>query len=169
MVWEAPGAIAPSTHGNAVVQAPPLESKVRPLGVGSSTMTLVALDGPVFVTTIVYTATFPGPRSCGPVLVTDTSASGVTWSVSVALLGVGSPNPGGFWALHRVDERARWRRPPPCPASRRVASRPSGDSRWPRSRRSRSAARSSPRPLATHVHVAPVSPAGRGSSFTGLR
>jgi len=43
------GSIEPSTHGNAVVQAPLVETKVRPAGVGSVTVTLSATDGPSLV------------------------------------------------------------------------------------------------------------------------
>ncbi len=53
MVCDAPGASEPKEHGNGDVHAPLLETKVRPLGVGSFTTTLVAVDGPALLTTIV--------------------------------------------------------------------------------------------------------------------
>ena len=46
-------AAMPRLHGKAVVQSPPFETNVRPGGVGSVSVTLVASDGPAFVTAIV--------------------------------------------------------------------------------------------------------------------
>jgi hypothetical protein len=43
----------PSAQGKAEVQAPELETNVKPEGVGSATETALAVDGPLFVTTIV--------------------------------------------------------------------------------------------------------------------
>ena len=53
MVADCPAAMVPRLQGYAVVQAPELETKVSDGGVGSLTVTPVAVDGPAFVTTIV--------------------------------------------------------------------------------------------------------------------
>jgi hypothetical protein len=47
-----PDVIVPIAHGNAVVHAPVFETNVIPGGGGSVTVTPVASDGPLFVTTI---------------------------------------------------------------------------------------------------------------------
>lgn len=47
-----PAVNVPIEHGNGVVQAPVLETNVVPAGVVSLTVTPVASDGPLFVTTI---------------------------------------------------------------------------------------------------------------------
>jgi hypothetical protein len=47
-----PEVTVPIEHGNAVVHAPVLETNVMPGGVRSVTVTPVASDGPLFVTTI---------------------------------------------------------------------------------------------------------------------
>ena len=52
-VW--PALSVPRLHGYAVVHAPLLETNVRFAGVGSDTVTPVAVDGPLFVTAIVKT------------------------------------------------------------------------------------------------------------------
>src|SRR4051794_31875010 len=48
-----PAVIVPRLQGNAVVQAPVFETKVRPAGVGSLTTTLPADAGPLLTTVIV--------------------------------------------------------------------------------------------------------------------
>ena len=48
-----PGAIVPRAHGKAPVQAPALDTKVRPAPGVSVTCTAAALLGPAFVTVIV--------------------------------------------------------------------------------------------------------------------
>ena len=53
MVRVAARGSVPRSHGKAVVQSPAFATKVRPGGVGSATVTLVASDGPAFVTVIV--------------------------------------------------------------------------------------------------------------------
>ena len=53
IVCTAPGARVPSAHGEAVVHAPAFDTNVRPVGVGSVTVTATASDGPAFVTTVV--------------------------------------------------------------------------------------------------------------------
>src|SRR6266545_2856477 len=49
IVAVAPAATLASVHGNAVVQAPLLETNVKPAGVASLTTTVVAFEGPLFV------------------------------------------------------------------------------------------------------------------------
>src|SRR5256884_6052146 len=64
-----------------------LLTNVSPVGVGSATLTATASDGPVFVTTTVYTRFVPGTTgSPGPLLVTCTSAVAPRTSLTVALL-----------------------------------------------------------------------------------
>src|SRR4051812_14658540 len=61
--------------------------EVTPEGSGSLTATLVAVLGPVLVTTMVYVVLVPGTTEVTPsVLLTPTSFCGVSVSVSVALL-----------------------------------------------------------------------------------
>ena len=50
IVRTAPTGTAASVHGNGVVQAPVFETKVRPLGVGSLTVTSRASEGPALLT-----------------------------------------------------------------------------------------------------------------------
>src|SRR5258705_453017 len=70
---------------------------VAPAGSGSLTDTLVAVDGPLLETTIVYVVEVPGTAVVTPsVFVTATFVCGVSESVSVALLFliiVSSPTP----------------------------------------------------------------------------
>jgi hypothetical protein len=47
------GGNVPRLHGKAVVQSPAFDTKVRPGGVGSVSVTPAASDGPAFVTVIV--------------------------------------------------------------------------------------------------------------------
>ena len=53
IVADCPAASVPRAQGNGVVQAPEFDTKVRFAGVGSDTVVAVALEGPLFVTTIV--------------------------------------------------------------------------------------------------------------------
>ena len=53
IVFVAFGARIPNPQGKAVAQSPALETKFRPAGVGSSTLTPAAFDGPRFLTVIV--------------------------------------------------------------------------------------------------------------------
>ncbi len=53
IVWVAPATSGPSAQGNALVQAPLVETKLSPAGVGSATETLAASLGPLLVTVIV--------------------------------------------------------------------------------------------------------------------
>src|SRR5436189_8427 len=65
----------------------PLQLKeVTPAGSGSLTETLVAVLGPLLLTTMVYVVVCPGTAVVAlSVLVTDTSTLGVSVSVSVAV------------------------------------------------------------------------------------
>ena len=69
-----PAGIVPSAHGNGVTQSPVFDTKVSPAGVGSSTTTAVASEGPALVTTIVYMTVPPGATVRRPVLTMDMSA-----------------------------------------------------------------------------------------------
>jgi hypothetical protein len=84
--------IVPSEHGKFPVQAPALDTKPRPAGVGSATDTPVAVLGPLFVTVMVYTTFVPAVTFAGPVFVSDMSAWKVTVVCTDAVLfaGVGS-------------------------------------------------------------------------------
>ena len=75
-----------------MTQLPALDTNVRPLGAVSATLTPVASDAPLLVTTIVNTALVPGTIEAGPVLATRTSALGATGvdDVDELLPGVGS-------------------------------------------------------------------------------
>jgi hypothetical protein len=53
IVRVAAGGNVPRLHGKAVVQSPAFDTKVRPGGVGSVSVTPAASDGPAFVTVIV--------------------------------------------------------------------------------------------------------------------
>src|SRR5262249_52205419 len=100
------GARSPSMHGNAVEQSPLFETKSRPVTGGSVTTTLVAVEGPWFVTTSVYITSWPGAAVAGGagdvrVLMSVTSADGVIVVVSVEVLlpGFGSVVPAGGVAV----------------------------------------------------------------------
>ena len=53
MVRLSPDGIEPREQGNAVVQSPAFDMKVRPVGVGSAISTEPAVSGPAFVTAMV--------------------------------------------------------------------------------------------------------------------
>src|SRR5262245_22041673 len=99
MMRVSPGPRIPSAHGKAVVQAPSFISKWSPGGVGSATDTSAAVDGPPFVTVIVYVAVFPGTTLAGPVFVIARFALRTCVSVSVADTGAGFPNVAGLCAV----------------------------------------------------------------------
>src|ERR1051325_8154953 len=61
-----PAAGVPMAHGYGVVQAPLLETKARPVGVTSPTVTPVAGEGPAFMTLIVYVTVWPGAAEAVP-------------------------------------------------------------------------------------------------------
>ena len=85
----------PRLQGNAVVQAPLVETNVRFGGVGSESTTPTESDGPLFVTTKVKTMLVPGMAVAGPVLTSMRSAWDAmgTMSVEESLPGVRSPPP----------------------------------------------------------------------------
>src|SRR5262245_27526720 len=85
MVWLAPTGMAPSAHGNAVVQAPLLERSVSVAGTESLTVTPDASDGPALVTVMVYWTCVPGVAVAGPVRVTDRSPDGASADTAEAL------------------------------------------------------------------------------------
>jgi hypothetical protein len=94
-----PGATVPSAHGNAVVQSPLVLTNVRPVGVGSDTETPVALDGPLFVSVMVYVTFVPGSTEGGPVFESARSALGASAFTSVLVAAVGSVVPTGGAAV----------------------------------------------------------------------
>ncbi len=69
------------------------ETSVRPAGSVSVTLTFVATDGPLFLTTTVQVIVPPATAVAGPCLVTSRSLDGPTSVVAVAVLSVGSPSP----------------------------------------------------------------------------
>ncbi len=66
MVRVCPDGTVPSAHGNGVLQAPVVETKLRPVGVTSATETPAASEGPLLVTVIVYARVWPGVTDAGP-------------------------------------------------------------------------------------------------------
>src|SRR5205085_6356862 len=85
-VW--PALSVPRLHGYAVAQAPLFEMKARPVGVVSLTATLVAGDGPAFVTATVYVMFCPVFADAGPVLLIERSDCAPTFVVALAALFV---------------------------------------------------------------------------------
>src|ERR1051326_990449 len=72
-----PEITVPTLQGNAVVQAPVLETNVRPEGVGSVTTTFAASLGPLLRTSIVKLTKSPVNACDGPLFVSLMSALGV--------------------------------------------------------------------------------------------
>lgn len=66
MVRDAPLLRLDSAQGNGVVHPPVFDTKVKPAGAMASTSAPVALDGPLFVTVIVYETLEPGVTDDGP-------------------------------------------------------------------------------------------------------
>jgi hypothetical protein len=85
-----PFAIVPRAHGNAVVQLPLFETKVRPVGVGSLTLRFCESLGPLFLRVIVYETFMPGVALAGPVFVISRFALAWTGAVTVFELFVES-------------------------------------------------------------------------------
>jgi hypothetical protein len=83
IVLVCPFAIVPRLHGKAVMQAPVLETKFNPGGVGSLTLTFCESLGPLFLTVIVYETFVPGVALAGPVLVISRSPLASTGAVTV--------------------------------------------------------------------------------------
>src|SRR5262245_37715726 len=92
MVRLCPAGRSPRLQGNPLPQAPALGTKPSPGGVGSSTTTLVAVDGPSFVTSIVKATLVPAVAMAGPDFVTTRSAAPTIVDVSelVSLADAGS-------------------------------------------------------------------------------
>src|SRR4029077_6551074 len=82
----------PRSHGNPPAQGPVADTNVSPVGVGSSSTALVALDGPLLVTPSVYAICWPAMTEAGPVFTTARSALaiGVTTTLELLLAGFGS-------------------------------------------------------------------------------
>src|SRR5262245_52794947 len=74
MVAEPPMAMFPTLQGKGVAHAPVLETKARPAGVGSVTVTPAAAALPLLETLVVYVTVCPGVTDAGPPLVTWRSA-----------------------------------------------------------------------------------------------
>jgi hypothetical protein len=102
MVRVVPGAIVPRLQGKAVVQSPLVDTHVNPAGVGSSTLTPVATDGPALATVTVYVTRPPGTAVVGPVLVIDRSANCVTVVTTLAALFSGRGSKGAPTASDRT-------------------------------------------------------------------
>ena len=86
MLRDSPGASVPSAHGKVVTHAPLVERNVKPAGVGSSTVTPGALEGPPLTMVKVYAIEPPGTTVAGPVFVIERSAVAATVVVAVAEL-----------------------------------------------------------------------------------
>src|SRR5690606_35280566 len=97
MVRVSPAAIVPSRHGNGVVHAPALDTKLRPGGTGSVTVTLCAGVVPILDTTIVNTICSPGCVTAGPVfrMLSTAGAIGVSTVLGGGFSGGGVGPPGG--------------------------------------------------------------------------
>ena len=83
MVAVAPAASDEIVHGTPLVQAPEVELKRMPGGVGSVTTTFVAGLGPRFVTAIVKVACVAALTCAGPVLMIRRSAFGAATVTAV--------------------------------------------------------------------------------------
>src|SRR5262245_33800883 len=154
-----PGGIVPRSHGNGVAQSPMLKTKSNSGSAMSATVTPAAADGPALRTTRVKMGSLPNGPSSTSSLVTERSASGASWSVSVAVRLDVPPTPGVFWTV-AVLTSVPVASALTVPVNWSVAVAPSG--RFP-------TASSAPDPptgaqlpagATAHVQVAPVSPAG---------
>src|SRR5262245_47901890 len=74
MLAVCPAPTVPMAQGNAPVQAPVVDTNVRPAGVALATLTPCASLGPLLVTEIVRTRFVPRATVAGPVMVSATSA-----------------------------------------------------------------------------------------------
>ena len=84
---DAPAASVPRAQGETeVLHGVDAETKVRPVGVGSVSVTAEASEGPLFVTLIVKVMFDPGVNVGGPVFVIDRLAEALTVEVAEALL-----------------------------------------------------------------------------------
>src|SRR5262249_53697534 len=152
-------------HGNAVRQAPLFEVNVSPVGVGSSTTTPTAVDGPTLLTTVVNVMSVPAVAEPElAVLPSCTSAEGVMAVVSVAVSspGVGSVVSAGGGALALLA-RGPMASGAPVPVAMKGAGAPAGPSAVGGVRPGPLAVPHAPPSEALHVHVTPVSTAGNVS------
>src|SRR5262245_7483013 len=94
MLRVSPAARSPSVHGK-LAQLPVAETKDKPGGVGSSSTTSAAGEGPSLPTTMVYVTFVFDPVDCGPVLVTKTSAAGTRGIKVCAAAAPSGPAPSG--------------------------------------------------------------------------
>src|SRR5437763_1470772 len=91
--------------GTLLWPSPLQEKPVTPAGSGSLTATLLAVLGPVLLTTMVEVVLVPGTAVVAlAVLVTRTSFCGVSVSVSVALLLAGLMSPAAVTLAVLVSE-----------------------------------------------------------------
>src|SRR5262245_10961429 len=165
MVAMAPGASVPRVHGNAVRQAPVFEVNVNPDGVESSTTTPTAVEGPTLTTTVVKVMSVPAVTEPGlAVLLTCTSAEGAMGVVSVAVSspGVGSVVPTGGVAV-AVLARVPMASCATVPVAMKVADAPAGRSTVVAMAPEPLVSPQTPPSEALHVHVTPVSTAGKVS------
>src|SRR5262245_47453861 len=97
MVRLCPAGRSPRLQGHPRPPPPALGTKPSPGVVGSSTTTLVAVDGPSFVTSIVKATFVPAVAMAGPDFATTRSAAATTVVVSepVSLPGTASLVPAG--------------------------------------------------------------------------
>src|SRR5262245_18013190 len=83
-----PDGMSPRVHGKPPAQGAVAETSVSPDGVGSSSTTPGATDGPTLPTVMMYVAVVPGVSTSGALLLTKTSASGTSVDTTRAMLSV---------------------------------------------------------------------------------
>src|SRR5262249_19860229 len=157
----APGASVPRLHGKDV-QAPVIDTGVSPGGDGSVTITWNAVEGPAFVTVLLYAMLWPGTTTSGPILLIPTFALGVSLWVSVAEFGVGSLVPAGTCVVTVLTSMPR-ASGATVPVSLKVATAFTGRSTVVAIEPMPLSAAHLPPPVALHVHITPLSTAGTGS------
>ena len=117
--------VGANVHPGATLHGPAIPPSSNPVGTGSVTSTLVAVDGPAFLTVSVYSTMVPASAVAGPVLVIETSADVAIGTANVLELLVRSGSgisgggvtaavfwsgpagvPGGSWpvTVKRTDE-----------------------------------------------------------------
>src|SRR4051812_46772649 len=92
VVLFSPGSSVAIVHGNPAAHGPLPPASVRPAGNGSLITTVVAAEGPRFVTSMNYLVPAPAMTAGRPAFATATSACGVSVEVTTPRLsrGVGS-------------------------------------------------------------------------------
>src|SRR5262249_24257362 len=92
MVRLAPGPSVPRLQGDATVQSPVFEGRPSPARGWAVTTTLLAVDGPSLVTTVVNVRSLPAVALGGPDFITTRSADAAiaVVSESLSLPGTGS-------------------------------------------------------------------------------